>query len=84
MVLTFRQPTLTYSATNVKNYKLWAYIQIDFKKFEAKHFDKLDSSIWKYIQKYYYLHKFWIDVNNGLKTFTIVILKVIAADYYDE
>lgn len=72
------------AVTNVKNYKLWAYIQIDFKKFEAKDFDKLDSSIWKRIQKYYYLHKFWIDVNNSLKTFTTVILKVITANYYNE
>lgn len=31
-------------ATNVKDYKLWAYIQMNFKKFKIKYFDMLDSS----------------------------------------
>ena len=33
-------------AANVEDYKLWVCIQIDFKKFEAKYFDMLDSSSW--------------------------------------
>ena len=40
----------------------------------------LDNSIWKQIREYCYLHGFWIDVNNGSKTFTIAILEAIAAD----
>lgn len=73
-----------YAATNVEDYKLWAYIWIDFKKFEVKHFDILDSSPWKRIREYCYLHGFWIDVNNGSKTFTTAMLEAIASDWYDE
>ena len=30
-----------YAAVNAKDYSLWDCIQVDFRKFEAKHFDKL-------------------------------------------
>ena len=72
------------AATNVEDYELWAYIQIDFKKFEAKHFDMLDSSTWKRIQKSCYPHGFWIDVNSGSETFTTAMLEAIATDWYNE
>ena len=33
-----------YTAINIKDYKLWACIQIDFKKFEAKYFNILNNN----------------------------------------
>lgn len=33
------------AATYIPKYELWACIQIDFKKFKAKHFNILDGSI---------------------------------------
>ena len=32
-----------YAAANAKNFNLWDYIQVDFKMFEAKHFDDFDG-----------------------------------------
>ena len=72
------------AATKVEDYELWISIQINFKKFEAKHFDMLDNNTWRRIREYCYPYGFWIDVNNGSETFTTAILEVIAADWYDE
>ena len=44
----------------------------------------LDDNIWRHIQKYYYLYRFWINVNNDFEIFTIAILEVIIADWYDK
>ena len=67
-----------YAATNVEDYELWACIRMNFKKFEAKHFDMLDSSTWRRIREYCYPHGFWIDVNNGFETFITAMLEAIA------
>lgn len=69
-----------YAGTNVEDYELWACIQMNFQKFVTKDFDILDSSIGRRIREYYYLHRFWINVNNSSKTFTTAILEAIAAD----
>ena len=33
-----------YTAINAKDYGLWNYIQVDFKKFEGKYFDQFYNS----------------------------------------
>lgn len=38
-----------YVARNIKDYKLWACIKTNFKKFKAKYFNILDSSTYKCI-----------------------------------
>ncbi len=72
------------AATNVEDYELWICIRTDFKKFETKHFNILDNSTWRSIREYCYLYRFWIDINEGFKTFTTAMLEAIAADCYDE
>lgn len=72
------------AVTNVEDYELWIYIQIDFQKFEAKHFNMLDSSTLRRIQESCYLHKIWININNGSDSFITAMLKAIASDWYDE
>ena len=57
-----------YAALNAKNYRLWDFIQIDFEKFEAKHFDIFYGPTWKIIRDYCYPHGYWIDYNIGVAT----------------
>lgn len=44
----------------------------------------LYNSTWKRIQEYCYQYKFWININNGSKTFTIAMLETIAAKWYNK
>lgn len=53
---------------------------MDFMKFEAKYFDKLDNITLKIFRNYYYLYEFQIDFNFGFnKTYNTVILKAVIA-----
>lgn len=71
---------IQYQVINIKDYSLWKSIQIDFVKFEVKHFDKLDNAILKVFKDYYYLYKVWINFNLGHnKTYNITILKTVIA-----
>lgn len=44
----------------------------------------LDNNTRKHIREYYYLYKFWINVNNGSKTFTTAMLEAITVDWYNK
>ncbi len=55
---------------------------MDFGKFEAKHFDELDSTTWKLIRNYCYPNGYWIDHDFGPgRTHTTVMLKAVEADW---
>ena len=47
-----------YVVTNVKDYNLWDWIQVDFGRFEAKHFDSFRDSKWKLVTNNCYLYKY--------------------------
>ncbi len=74
-----------YEVVNNENFNFWIYIQVNFEKFEMRHFNELDSSTWKKIISYCYLHRFWINHNFGpSKTCTTAMLEAIAANWYDD
>ena len=67
-----------YAAANDEDYNLWDCIQVDFEKFEARHFDELHGSTWKIIRNYCYPHGYWIDHNFGPgRTRTTAMLKAV-------
>ncbi len=71
-----------YAATNLEDWSLWDSIQMDFAKFEAKHFDELDNDTWGVIGDYCYLHGFWVDYNFGPgRNCTTTMLKAVEADW---
>lgn len=47
-----------YPALNAKDYYLWNCIQMNFKKFEAKHFDNIVSRTWTITRDYCYLYRY--------------------------
>ena len=74
-----------YAALDAEDYGLWDLIQMDFEKFEAKHFDELDSTTWRVVRGYCYPHGYWIDHNFGPgRTRTTVMLKAVEAEWNDE
>ena len=74
-----------YATLNTEDFDLWASIRMDFGKFEAKHFDELDSSTWNLIRNYCYPHGYWIDYNiDDERTWTTVMLKAVKANWNDE
>ncbi len=73
-----------YAAANHEDYGLWDCIQIDFEKFEARHFDDLSGTTWRVVKDYCYPHGFWIDHNFGPgRTRTTAMLEAVAAEWYD-
>lgn len=65
-----------HRALNAEDWSLWDCIQIDFEKFEAKHFDQVDSLTWKVVRDHSYPHGFLIDYNfSPGRTRTTVMLK---------
>lgn len=55
---------------------------MNFKKFEAKHFDDIDSPIWIIARDYCYLLKYWINHNFGLSwTHATTIIEAINKDW---
>ena len=74
-----------YAAANTEDYSLWNGIQVDFEKFEAKHFDEFDGPTWNLVRDYCYPHGYWIDHNFGTgKTRTTTMLKAVKAKWNDE
>ncbi len=71
-----------YAAANAEDYGLWDCIQVDFEKFEAKHFDELDGPTWRLVRDYCYPHGYWIDHNlcPG-RSHTTNMLKAVEADW---
>lgn len=64
-----------YAEINIKNYFFRDFIQMDFAKFKARNFDKLNNAIWKIVRDYCYKHEFWIDYNfNPSKSRATIIL----------
>ncbi|MCJ1346234.1 hypothetical protein MMC31_004449 [Peltigera leucophlebia] len=71
-----------YAALNAEDYRLWNCIQMDFRKFEAEHFDELDNATLRVFRDYCYPHGFWIDLNLGLdKTCNTAMLEAVAAEW---
>ena len=69
-----------YAAANAEDYSLWDCIQVDFEKFEMKHFDKFYGPTRKLLRDYWYLHGYWIDHNFGTcKTCITTMLKAVEA-----
>ena len=67
-----------YAEMNVEDYCLWDSIQMYFAKFEARHFNELDNPTWRIVRDYCYMHRFWINHNNGPnRTHTTFMLKVV-------
>lgn len=65
---------------DIENHNFWEFIQIDFIKFEAKHFHLLDNATLKVLRDYYFPHKFWIELNlNFNKTCNIAMLEAVIA-----
>ena len=74
-----------YAAANAEDYSLWDCNQVDFEKFEAKHFDRFYGPPWKLVRDYCYSHEYWIDHNFGTgKTRTTTMLKAVKAEWNDE
>lgn len=75
-----------YAAENANDYSLWEGIQVDFRKFEAKHFDQLESTTWKLVKDYCYPHGYRIDHSLGPgRTCTDAMLKaVVEVNWNDE
>lgn len=70
-----------YVVLNAKDC-LWNYIQIDFGKFEVKHFDDIDDSTWTIVRNYCYLHKYWIDYNFApVRTCATTMMKTINKEW---
>ena len=71
-----------YAAAIAEDYSLWDCIQVDFEKFEAKHFDEFDGRTWKLVRDYCYPHGYWIDHNFGTgRTRTTTMLKAVEAEW---
>ncbi len=71
-----------YRVMNIEDYSFWKSIQMDFVKFEAKHFDQFDNAILRVFRDYCYLHGFWIDFNLSLnKTCNTTMLEAVAAEW---
>ena len=65
---------------NIEDFSLGEFIQIDFVKFETKHFDEFNNGTLKIFRDYGYPHRFWINLKLGFnKTYNTIILKVVAA-----
>ena len=71
-----------YWVINIEDYSLWESIQMDFEKFVAEYFDKLNNAILKVFRHYCYLHGFWINLYLGLdKTYNTAMLEAVAAKW---
>ncbi len=67
---------------NIEDYSPWEFIQMDFVKFEAEHFNLLDNATLRDFRDYYYLQRFWIELNLKLdKTYNIAIIEAVTADW---
>ena len=54
---------------------------MDFVKFEAEHFDRLDNATLRVFRDYCYPHGFWTDFNLNLnKTCNTAMLEAVAAE----